>query len=493
MDYSKNTMKPNTFDGIGLQALESQLHSDLECLCIPPASWVPQTDRTDSDVVIVGGGMCGLLLWFALHAAGIHNIRIIDQSGEGEEGPWVSYARMETLRSPKHLTGPAYGVSSLTFQAWYRASFGAEKWGELDKIPRTLWMDYLRWYRNVLQIPVENNVTLTRVEPHGPLLRLTVEGSNAGCFVARKLIYATGRDGIAKANIPEFISGLSSSRWAHSSNNIDFSSLKNQRVAVIGVGASAVDNAAEALEAGAREVRHLVRRKVMPTINKMTGIGSYGFSAGYADLSDELRWKFMQYSFATQTPAPRGSTLRVSRHNNAHFHFGKTINSIAESPSGLTIDFADATQLETDFIILGTGFSTDPMARKELGNACAEILLWEDVYTPPETQTSEDLGRFPYLSADFTFKEKHVGKAAWLAHVYCFNYGATASLGKVSGDIPGISEGARWLCKALSSALYQEDIDTHWQGLQGYSKPELQGDEWTPSELPDSSTIYEAI
>jgi len=42
------------------------------------------------------------------------------------------------------------------------------------------------------------------------------------------------------------------------------------RVVGIGVGASAVDNSAEALEAGAAEVRHLIRRKEMPRFNKLT-------------------------------------------------------------------------------------------------------------------------------------------------------------------------------------------------------------------------------
>ena len=51
----------------------------------------------------------------------------------------------------------------------------------------------------------------------------------------------------------------------------------------------------------------------MPTINKMMGIGSFGFSAGYAALPDEWRWRFMHYSFATQTPAPHGSTRRANR------------------------------------------------------------------------------------------------------------------------------------------------------------------------------------
>ena len=31
----------------------------------------------------------------------------------------MTYARMETLRSPKQLVGPAYGMASLTFRAWH--------------------------------------------------------------------------------------------------------------------------------------------------------------------------------------------------------------------------------------------------------------------------------------------------------------------------------------------------------------------------------------
>lgn len=36
----------------------------------------------------------------------------------GKEGPWVTYARMKTLRTPKNLTGLDYGMPSLTFQAF---------------------------------------------------------------------------------------------------------------------------------------------------------------------------------------------------------------------------------------------------------------------------------------------------------------------------------------------------------------------------------------
>ncbi|MFK7891285.1 MAG: NAD(P)-binding domain-containing protein [Granulosicoccus sp.] len=491
-----NAERVSSLNDIGLHALEQRLRIDLECLCYPPANWVPANSAEKSsrtDVLIVGGGMCGLLVWFALRSAGIGNVRIIDKSPFGQEGPWVSYARMQTLRSPKHLTGPAYGIGSLTFQAWYRAQFGAESWDALDRIPRTMWMDYLRWYRHVLDIPVENNVELTQVVPDESALELTLEGSDKEVVTVRKLIYATGRDGIARANIPEFVSGLAVDSWAHSSHDIDFESLRGKRVAVVGVGASAVDNAAEALEAGAVEVRHLIRRKQMPTINKMMGIGSFGFMAGFADLPDKWRWRFMQYSFATQTPSPRGSTLRVSKHDSAYFHFNKSIDHISKHHDGLDIRFTDESHLLTDYIILGTGFSTDPLARTELGAAASRILLWNDVYQPPEDEYNEDLGRFPYLSADFSFRDKQTGDDSWLKHVYCFNYGATASLGKVSGDIPGISEGARWLARALASRLYSEDIETHWKGLQDYDKPELQGDEWQASELPDTPTVREVV
>ncbi|WP_226781226.1 NAD(P)-binding domain-containing protein [Oceaniglobus trochenteri] len=472
----------HTIDDTGLPALEARLKSDLECLCYPGKSWVPRREGV-RDVVIIGGGMCGLVAWLGLRTGGIDNIRILDRNPEGREGPWLTYARMETLRSPKTLTGPAFGHGALTFQAWYRAQHGAEAWENLDKIPRPMWMEYLRWYRKALGVPVENGVSVDRVEPEGDLLRLHLSGADESSILTRKLIFATGRDGTGEPNIPGFVADLPKTLWAHSSDDIDFDALKGKRVAVVGVGASAVDNAAEALEHGAAEVRHLIRRKEMPTINKMMGIGSYGFTAGYAGLTDAWRWQFMRYSFVTQTPPPHGSTKRVSRHPNAYFHFGKAVTTTEERDGALRIGFADGTAYETDFLILGTGFTVDPMARSEFAEAADDILLWQDVYAPPKGEEHRDLGRFPYLNPDFSFREKVAGKAPWLSNVYCFNYGATASLGKVSGDIPGVSEGAAWLTREIAATLYAEDVEQHWQGFVDYDTPELKGDEWEPSVL----------
>ena len=41
----------------------------------------------------------------------------------------------------------------MTFRAYYEARFGRAAWDALGSIPRTLWMEYLVWYRRVLDLP----------------------------------------------------------------------------------------------------------------------------------------------------------------------------------------------------------------------------------------------------------------------------------------------------------------------------------------------------
>ncbi|MGI9153930.1 MAG: FAD-dependent oxidoreductase, partial [Rubrivivax sp.] len=236
----------------------------MACLQLPAARWTPPLEHEGqavADVAIIGAGMAGLALAAALQHRGIA-VALYDEAPAGLEGPWATTARMETLRSPKQLAGPALGLPSLTFRARFEAQFGAQKWEALDKIPRLQWMDYLRWYRQVLRLPVHNEHRVTDVLPRADALvelHLQHRGSSLKAY-ARRLVLATGRAGLGTGSVPPWARALPRGRWAHSADDLDHERLRGLRVGVVGAGASAMDSAATALEHGAQRVHLLVRR-----------------------------------------------------------------------------------------------------------------------------------------------------------------------------------------------------------------------------------------
>ena len=197
------------------------------------------------DVAIIGAGMAGLTAAAALKLLGIRAV-MFDRARQGFEGPWATTARMETLRSPKQLTGPALGLPALTFRAWYEAQFGIEQWQSLDKIPRLQWMDYLRWFRTVLALEAHNEHAVEQVVPYPDgHIELKIRcAAGLRSVHARRIVLATGRDGIGASWVPDFAASIARDRWAHSSDEMDYTALRGLRVGVIGGGASAMDSAA---------------------------------------------------------------------------------------------------------------------------------------------------------------------------------------------------------------------------------------------------------
>ena len=262
----------------GLVQLEARLREELRYLDLPAKTWMPAHGLGDNhhDVVIIGGGMAGLTLHAALGFMGV-SACIFDASPADLEGPWGTTARMETLRSPKQLTGPALGIPSLTFQAWYVAQFGESSWEKLNKIPRLQWLEYLNWYKRVLAIKVNNQHTLLSIDASKAdwvALQIRTPHGDTETHYARRLVLATGRDGLGGPSVPAVAHSLPKTYWAHSSDTNDYALLKDKRVGVIGGGASAMDSAATALEAGAEQVSVLVRRPDFPRVNKGKGAGS---------------------------------------------------------------------------------------------------------------------------------------------------------------------------------------------------------------------------
>lgn len=481
----------------GLRQLELRLQQDLSWLEWPAKSWVPPRDvggQPVTDVVVIGAGMCGLAAAAAIKGLGIASLLVLDKAPAGREGPWVTYARMETLRSPKQLTGPALGLPALTFRAWYEAQFGVEAWEALGKIPREQWMEYLVWYRKVLALPVRNEVELASVMP-GPGDLLTLHVTEAGSqrtILARHLVLATGRDGLGGSWVPPIVAGIDRSRWAHSADPIDFTALKGKRVGVVGAGASAMDNAAEALEHGAASLDLFVRRKDLPRINKFTGIGSQGVVHGFAGLPDDWKWRFLDYAMKAQTPPPRDSTLRVSRHPQARFHLGSPLESLVERDGHLVLTTAKGAY-PLDFLIMATGFTVDLGLRNELAAIAPFIRFWKDRYSPPSDIDNAELAHAPDLGPSFEFLEREPGTCPALSQIHCFNYPAMLSHGKLSGDIPAVSEGAQRLARGIARALFVADRATHYEALVAFATPELQGDEWVDADASIATTRTHAV
>ncbi len=128
---------------------------------------------------------------------------------EGREGPWLTYARMPTLRSPKHFTGPWILISrALTYQLLARSARSARRIG------RTL--DYAFRAdsgRNIcsgsgrsLDVPVRNGCEVLEIGPAARWL-----ASQPPCkrlvapiiIFARKIVLVTGQEGMGDWTIPE--------------------------------------------------------------------------------------------------------------------------------------------------------------------------------------------------------------------------------------------------------------------------------------------------
>lgn len=481
----------------GLAALEQRLKQDLAWLELPAKSWVPRRvidGEAVVDVVIVGAGMAGLVASATLKRLGVDNQLVLDRAPAGQEGPWVTFARMRTLRSPKELTGPAMGIPALTFRAYFEAQFGEAAWEALDRAPRTMWMDYLVWYRRVLNLPVRNDVSVEHIRARADNL-FELDVRDAGVFrsiLARHVVLATGRDGLGGAYVPPIADRLDKRFWAHTADPIDFERLRGKRVAVIGAGASAMDNAALALESGAARMDIFIRRPDIPRINKFTGLGSQGLVHGFAGLPDDWKWRFLDYAIKEQTPPPRHSVLRVSAYPHAYFHLASPINDVDVIDDHLVLTTPKG-HYETDFIIFGTGFKVDFTLRPELSEFEPHIRLWRDRFPTPSGIANEELEGSPDLGDSFEFQEKVQGACPLVSKLHCFNYPATLSHGKLSGDIPAISEGADRLARGIVRRLFVDDHEIHFANLKAFSTPEVIGDEWIDADAPGIPSATPAL
>jgi cation diffusion facilitator CzcD-associated flavoprotein CzcO len=458
---------------MSLETLTATARRDLDRRRYPAASWVPPREGPDGrplvDALIVGGGMCGQTAAFALLREGVRNLRCVDRAPYGREGPWATFARMDILRSPKHLTGPDLGIASLTYRAWHEAKFGPAHWESLHKIDRLEWAKYLLWVRESVGVTVENGVEVVSLELAPGAVRVTLKDLEGKKIIhVKKVVLALGREGSGAPRWPRFETFDPQKRGPnvfHAADEIDFSKLKGKCVGVLGAGASAFDNAAEALEAGAQELVMFARRPILPQVNKSKWTAFPGFQHGYYSLDDAQRWRFYTYIFGEQVPPPYESVLRCERHAGFSIRFGEGWRDILPGPRVVT----EKGEHSFDAVIVCTGFDVNLTDRAEIASFRESIETWRSHVPEDEAGRFPEEARFPYLGDAFQLQ----GTAPELGRVHVFNWGSTMSHGALAGDIPGLETGARRLAEGIVRDLFVEDADRHWANVQAHNEDEL--------------------
>ena len=236
---------------------------------------------------------------------------------------------------------------------------------------------------------------------------------------------------------------------------------------MLGAGASALDNAAMALEAGAADVAVYCRRLEPQVVQPYRWLTFAGFLSHLSDLPDEWRWRFMGRILGLREGFPQPTWDRCARHPAFRLVTGAAWTSARVADGAVAID-TSLGAVAADFVICGTGVEMDFTRRPELRRMAGAIATWSDRYTPPPEEQDERLGRFPYLAADYGLVPREPGQAAWIADVHLFSIAATMSFGPSGSSINAMTTAVPKLVAGLTRGLFTADIEQHWRTLQAY-------------------------
>lgn len=437
-----------------LVELENRVKEDVEWIQYP-ADWLsPQPDTFD--VVIVGGGMAGLSSAFALKKLGIHHLLIVDQNPKGCEGPWTTYGLMKKLITSKYATGPGLNFPSLSFQAWYEASFGQEAWSLITVATPLEWKNYLDWFRDTLKLPVAHEKKLIRIEPlASDLFMLEFDHKGTREYLhARKVVLATGRLGGGGARRPDWTHELPQGTFTHSTEMFPHKKVKGRTVAVIGCGASALDIALTALQEGALRVDLLYKRKEIPSCNLFEDFAHPGFEQGYFQLGDSVKCKLISKALEAGTPPSQESLQRASHFNSFALCPSTVILGAEWRENSIFLHTTNGSH-PYDHVFLATGFEINLGLLTELHPFSHLIQRWDDLY--PELSNAP-LGCFPYLDAGYRFNSKIEKEGTFLKNIHCFNYAALLSHGLNSSSIDALSAGSERLAREIASDFLKESL-----------------------------------
>jgi cation diffusion facilitator CzcD-associated flavoprotein CzcO len=435
-----------------LRSLALSLQNDLEVLGYPSRTW--DYHQTDSvlEVAIVGGGHTGKSVAFGLQRYGISTVKVFDRHPPGQAGPWRSYARNHTLRTPKEVTGGLdWGIPNLNFRRWCEARYGETYWQELKFIPRLVWADYLDWYGEVLHLPLQPNTFIHHITWDATQQYFCLQTAET-TLRARFVVLATGMDGAGGKQIPAIVHRtLPSTCYAHTADPIDFSQLVGKRLVVVGGGASAFDTANAALAAGADRVDIVLRRATLPNINRIRWSEWNGYHRHYIDLDDRAKWEYTLAEIQLGQLPPTHTYYEALSHPCLTLYGDAAITQLEYRNGEIVGTYGDQT-LHHDFLICGTGFLNDLSKQPELAAIAPHLLRWQDVYQPDPGSDCAEMANYPYLGNSLELLPKSESHA-YLRRMYYLSCG----VGWLSGFrayLSGLQFAAPRVCYDISRQLF---------------------------------------
>ena len=372
----------------------------------------------------------------------------------------------------------AHLASQFTFEAWYDAAHGTGSFAGLGLIPTGAWHDYLQWYRRVLELPVRNGVAATAIAPAelddgGGCLLVTL--STGEVLAARKLVLATGQDGTGEWWMPDFVRALPADRRAHTCEIIDFERLRGRTVAVLGAGASAMDNAAVALEHGA-EVHLFCRRAEPSVVQRYRWLTFAGFLKHIGEMPDEWRWRVMgnimraREGFPADTYQARAGVSRL--HHAARPHRG---------PMPAWRMTASGSRRRA-----GRSMPTTRSAAPASARTCGCAPNWRRSPTRSRCGAIATRRRrarrircsrpIPISVPTTPSSNASPGEAPWLADIHLFGIGSTLSFGPSGSSINAMTTAVPKVVAGVTRGLFAGDLQRHWESLLAYDVKQVELD-----------------
>lgn len=319
----------------------------------------------DLEVAVIGAGPYGLSSTVHLRRAGV----AVQLFGDPMTF-WQHMPKGMKLRSNMSATNLVEPVGPLSLKSYMAEIGDHQEW----PVPLRRFIDYGLWVQRTA-VPDVDTRTVTGLTRAGENFRLELgDGTSA---TARRVVVAAGIERFK--HVPAGFGHLPGERISHTGDHCDLSTFAGRRIAVVGGGQSAFENATLMHERGAEHVEVLVRSDDviwLRSYSPKTLMGPLGPYA-YAPTDVGPLW----YSRLVATPAlfrrmPRETQRKVAyrsirpacsyfvkvRLDAIKVRLGVRITGTQLTADGIQLRLSDGTSGEFDHLMFGTGYRVDVAA-----------------------------------------------------------------------------------------------------------------------------------